>query len=498
MKHGLGAWISFPVFLVLLVFPIGTFCMFRLTSDWYVSRESKKRVEHAIDFVRREAEEVAGFRTDGADLSQEMAQSSAAEMLKRIRKRMKKQPAHVAILVFDTRLETVYASFSAIQTGTDPLAQEWRQLLEDGSLLPGQITRVEIKGDPYVAELYEVKTDRRIRGKYFIVYERIADVSRLLLETGGLLLLITTLLFSLSAAAAWAIARRIERPVKELCSYTQMMGKGYGELAQKRYEIRELEQLRTSFVDMEKRLKESQKEKEQIFQGISHDLRTPLVSIIGYADGIQRGIMPDPGKAAGIILEESQRMERMVEDLLTLSKLDSNSWSDKKVRLPLEEFLEEETEILQGMAVENGKEIVFLGMGKEEASDGRHAGKTCRIEADTGLLTRVFQNVASNCLRYAERQVKVRIDSFDGWAKVFVEDDGPGIEETEAAYIFERDHCGKKGQFGLGLAMAKSGMEHLGGTIEVENKKPPEKGAIFCLCFPLLAEERMDGWGKEQ
>lgn len=483
MKYGVGTWIMIPVFLVLVLFPSGTFCIFSLTSDWYMSREAYKRVERTADYVQMEAEEISGFLGDETDGDKTAAQDESVEMIKRIRKRMRKQPVHISLIAFNSRLKETYSSTSNTQSERNPLSPEWRQLLESGALIPGEITQVTINGNPYVAKLYEIKTKYPIRGKYFIVYERIADVSQLLFETGGLLIMITSFLFLVSIAAAWFIAKRIEGSVKELCVCTQRIGNEYGELEKKQYKIRELEQLRTSFVEMEKRLNESQKEKEYIFQGISHDLRTPLVSIIGYADGIHRGIMPDTQKASQIILEESQRMKRMVDDLLTLSKLDSNSWSDKKVLLPLEEFLEEQTEILQGMAAESGKNIVFV------ESEDFHIRKTYMVEADTELLTRIFQNVVSNCLRYAESQVLIHIDCLNQWVKVFVEDDGSGIEETERAHIFERNYRGKKGQFGLGLAMAKSGMKHLNGTIEVENKKLPEKGAIFCLSFPLVIRQ---------
>lgn len=495
MKYGVGTWIMIPVFLILLLFPLGTFGIFRLSSDWYMSREAYKRVERSVEYVQKEAEEISGFLGDEADYQKTAAQNESVEMIKRIGKRMRKQPVHISIIAFNSRLEETYTSTS--NTDTNPFSLEWKQLLEKGELIPGEITQVTLNGNPYVAELYEVKTKYQIRGKYFIVYERIADVSQLLLETGGLLMMITLFFFLISIIAAWLIAKRIETPVKELCICTQRIGNGYGELENKQYKIRELEQLRTAFVDMEKRLNESQREKEYIFQGISHDLRTPLASIIGYADGIHRGIMSDTQKASQIILEESQRMKRMVDDVLTLSKLDSNSWSDKKVLLPLEEFLEEQTEILQGMAVENGKNIVFMESEKEDeknkTSEGFYIKKTYMVETDTELLTRIFQNVVANCLRYADHQVLIHINCLNEWIKVFVEDDGSGIEETERAHIFERDYRGKKGQFGLGLAMAKSGMEHLNGTIEVENKKLPEKGAIFCLSFPPVELERNNG-----
>jgi two-component system sensor histidine kinase CssS len=476
MKIGVRTWIMIPVLLLLLVFPVGTFGIFSLTSDWYVQQQASRRVERAAEVIRTEAEK-----------------NASEEMIRRIGFRMKNQPAFVRVLAFDSNYTKSYSSSSSSRSGRRGEETEWRQLLEDGKLISGQIQKVTVGGNPYLAELYVVPSGNPIPGKYFVVYERIADVSELLDETGGLLLGITAILFLISAAAVWWIARRIERPLRELCVYTARVGDGTGEqeqkkasireLEQKEYSVRELERLRVSFLQMEERLEKTQKEKENIFQGISHDLRTPLASIIGYADGLHRGIMTDVSKASGIILEESKRMKRMAENILTLSKLDSNAIGDQKIRLSLGDFLEEQTEILQGMAVKQGKTLL---LADEENEDKE---KSCLVDAEPELLIRIFQNVIANCICYAEANILVHMDCRDGWISVFVEDDGPGIDEADLPHIFDRDYRGSGGRYGLGLAIAKAGTEHLGGTINAENKKPPQHGAVFCLRFPRTDTE---------
>lgn len=168
----------------------------------------------------------------------------------------------------------------------------------------------------------------------------------------------------------------------------------------------------------------------------------------------------------------------MVDDILTLSKLDSNSFGDRKIRLSLRDFLEEQTEILEGMADREGKTIRFVD------ADNAFDEKACLIEADPELLIRIFQNVASNGIRYAERKVLVRMDCLEEGIQVFVEDDGPGIAGEDLPHVFDRDYHSPNGRFGLGLAIAKAGMEYLSGTISVQNKKAPQHGASFCLAFP--------------
>ena len=484
MKVGVRTWIMIPVLLILLVLPIGTFGIFSLTSRWYVEQQARQRIERVADYISTNAEEDTDFSADGekADGSEK---SASEELIRRIGIRLKNRPLHVSVVAFDSEFRKTYSSTMALRTKLSAQETEWQQLLKTGGLISGVIQNELVDGSPYLVELCEVPSENSIPGKYFVVYERIADVTELLQEAGGLLLCITAVLLLISAAAVWWIARRIVLPLQELCAYTAKVGDGTRELKQKEYPIWEIEQLRTSFLQMEERLEETQREKEHIFQGISHDLRTPLMSIMGYADGLQRGVMTDVSRASGIILEESRRMKRMVDEILTMSKLDSNSWSDQKVRLSMGDFLEEQTDILQGMAAKQAKHVILA-----DAETDTQAGDL--IEADPELMIRIFQNVVSNCIRYAQENVLVHMDCQDGWVRVFVEDDGPGITEDDLPHIFDRDYHGHNGRFGLGLAIAKAGMEHLSGTISAESKKPPQHGASFCLCMPLAeaAEER--------
>lgn len=105
------------------------------------------------------------------------------------------------------------------------------------------------------------------------------------------------------------------------------------------------------------------------------------------------------------------------------------------------------------------------------------------IRGDEEKLLRAFSNVLSNCIRYAESNVTIESKlTLNEKVKVTISDDGPGINEKDLPFIFERFYKGKKGDFGLGLAISKNIIEKHKGTIYANNSN---KGAVFTIELPI-------------
>lgn len=242
------------------------------------------------------------------------------------------------------------------------------------------------------------------------------------------------------------------------------------------YSVRELEMLKNAYNRMESKLRESQREKEFFFQNISHDLRTPLASIIGYAQGIQCGVMTDCHKAAGIILSESMRMMSLTESILTLTKMDCHELKLHMAEIDLEEFLEQRLDALSGMA--GGEKLKMEPQGLQ-----------LYVRADPDLFGRIVENIISNCIRYGKHEVTVRCERDKELAVILIEDDGTGFCTEEIPRAFERFYQGKGGGFGIGLSVVQAGMEYLGGHVEIGNRKPPEHGAFYRLTLPCVTSE---------
>ena len=256
-----------------------------------------------------------------------------------------------------------------------------------------------------------------------------------------LLLLITVFCLMLSAVVIWFVARSISRPIEMLSDKAEAIGGGDYEPINDRFGTFELEELKNSINHMAVELKASEETTISFFQNASHDLKTPLASISGYAQAIECGLAEDTKKAAGIILSESKRMTDLVNSILTISKLDNRTLKLDSVDIYLNEFLEDQAQIFAGGT---RKKIIIYGELPE-----------LKVEADPGLLTRIVQNIIS------------------------------GISEEELPHIFERFYKGEKGGFGLGLSIAESGIIYMGGSITAENVKPPRHGARFIMRLPL-------------
>lgn len=204
------------------------------------------------------------------------------------------------------------------------------------------------------------------------------------------------------------------------------------------------------------------------FENASHELKTPIMNIEGYAEGIYTGVVENDEEAAQIIMEESERMKRLVNEILCLSKMESGqlqmNWSAVDVK-----------ELLYFCMEEVKKECE-----KKEICLKLEAERILEIQGDEKWLERTFCNILQNAIRYAKKNILMSLKCSKKHIVVEIRDDGDGIAQEDLPYIFERFYVGKGGNTGLGLALAKQVVLLHGGKITVENNN----GAIFRIIFP--------------
>lgn len=275
--------------------------------------------------------------------------------------------------------------------------------------------------------------------------------------------------------AIWLASRlsaRVTRPVDELCRLTEEIGSGEFPVPSRVHkdDILELYILKESIGDMSARLKGYDKAQKAFLQNASHELKTPLMSIQGYAEGVMSGVVPDVKHAAQIIHSESKRLGDLVEELLTLSRIESQTYMMEFVQLDLGNILKEYVQRLGGLAAKQEREIKLVLPDKPMV-----------VAADDTLLSQAVINTVSNCLRYARKAVVITLNEKNNYAVIRITDDGDGIAEEDLQHIFERFYKGKGGNYGLGLAIAKSAVECMGGSIRAGNC---ETGAIFEIELP--------------
>ncbi len=274
----------------------------------------------------------------------------------------------------------------------------------------------------------------------------------------------------ISYFVAFKVSKNITEPISKLNAYAKQIGKGEFVKIPPDNSSLELNQLSSAMSVMSLDLKEKEQATTLFLQNSSHELRTPLMSVQGYAEGIMTGVFADNVKAAEVIHSESKRIAALVDELLTLSKIENKTQTRQLIDYNLPDLIKQFVFKLQGYALQENKEIML-----------KCEQEFIPVQADETLLLQVINNVLSNAVKYAKSNVTVQVSTLNRNALIRISDDGEGISPSDLPHIFERFYKGKNGNFGLGLAIAKSAVEYMGGKISASNSN----GAVFEITLPL-------------
>ena len=215
---------------------------------------------------------------------------------------------------------------------------------------------------------------------------------------------------------------------------------------------------------------EKEAERQQtFFQNASHELKTPLMAIQGYAEGIQAGVM-DTGSAAEVILKESDRMTELVEELLDISKIDMGRQQLALSEMDVRELLYDSIRAVEPAAAGG---IAIVPDFPEEP---------VMLSCDDTRLRRAVTNILSNGVRYARSELRLTCRADKRHVTIRIQDDGNGIAEADLPHIFDRFYMGRSGKSGIGLALTKEIVHLHRGTIRAYNG---ETGAVFEISIPV-------------
>ena len=246
---------------------------------------------------------------------------------------------------------------------------------------------------------------------------------------------------------------------------------------------RELEAATAELKTANEQLKEIDRMKDDFMSSVTHELRTPLASIRAFSE-----ILYDDPKVAlderrrflGIIVDETKRLSRLVNQVLDLAKIESGhaEWREEAVDLGM--LIKQALAVTEQLITEKG---VRLECEMPE--------KPCIVTGDTDRLMQVLVNLLSNAVKYApdqDGQIGVILSRSQGQYRVRVWDNGPGIAPADLEHIFEKFRQASGGEdkpigTGLGLPISRRIVEHLGGRIWVESVE--RKGATFIFELPV-------------
>ncbi|HTW09516.1 MAG TPA: HAMP domain-containing sensor histidine kinase [Acidimicrobiales bacterium] len=302
--------------------------------------------------------------------------------------------------------------------------------------------------------------------------------------------------FALASAATVVVAllaadrlgRRLARPLKRTEEVTSRIAAG--DLAARvqisQREGHELVSLANSVNQMAASLARAQRTQRQFLMSVSHDLRTPLTSIRGFAEALADGTATNVEHASDIILSEARRLERLVADLLELAKLEAGTFNLNCMAVDLSEVVAEGAQAFEPAAD---------GLGLRVELDTAPAG-TAMCQADPDRLAQVVSNVVENALKYARSTVRVSTacpaldrQGATGQAVLYVEDDGPGIAPEDLDKVFQRlfqsaSAASRKLGSGLGLAIVEELVSAMGGRAWAESPLGQHGGTRMVIALP--------------
>ena len=312
---------------------------------------------------------------------------------------------------------------------------------------------------------------------HMVMYMDMTDVTLLAKNLNLVLMVIIAIAVAVAGCVTLWMSNRISRPIRALSDFAEAIGRS--DFTPRAIECQDRELLELSDVMNHSAAKLDRYDKEQkaFFQNVSHELRTPLMSMRGYAEGISVGVFDDDKIAAGVIIQETDTLTKMVEELLYLSKMDNITEPNNSVALDVREVLSSCAEALRGVALHENTALEY---------DFDDADVT--IFGAEKPLERAFSNLMSNGLRHAHTKLTLRCHVKDGEAVLQFEDDGDGISGEDMPQVFDRFYKGRNGKHGIGLSIVKAVIAQHGGSVIAQNRQN-ETGALFIVRLPVVKSD---------
>jgi signal transduction histidine kinase len=274
--------------------------------------------------------------------------------------------------------------------------------------------------------------------------------------------------------------RRMFTPLDELFRASERVANGDYSVRVQEKGPPEVHSLMKSFNSMAERLQVSDQQRRNMLADISHELRTPITVIQGNVEGMLDGVYPADEARLKSIIEETQILSRLVDDLRTLALAESGALRLKREPTSVAELIRDAVSGFETPMKEKGVRIVTLSDAVEDAN------------IDPQRVREVLNNLLSNALRYTPRGGEILVRLTETGSDVLgarnvtisVEDSGPGIDPAILPHVFDRFYkSSDSGGMGLGLSIAKYLVEAHNGKIWAESEVG--KGATISFTIPV-------------
>jgi len=370
------------------------------------------------------------------------------------------------ITIFSDDLLVLYSEIADFSTDVYVSWEDILPLLENQRTIFSSIGLEENRG--FI--LVQIKT-QSIKDKFFPFF-----IHALV----GIIVVILLIIFAVCMSVITTL--NITRSVKVLENATRRIAYGELDLSVDVKGSNEIISLTNSLNKMRYTLKENELRRSRFIMGITHDLKTPLALIKGYAEAIEDDILDDPtsrAQAAEIITTKADQLEQMINDLINYVRMETGEWRMQWIHVNFSRFLQNAVKALS-MDVEllHHKLVADIVLPEDII-----------ISMDEKLIYRAIENLIHNAVRYSKEGSTIRFAAFlaEKGVELIISDSGLGIDKDDLPHVFEIFYRGSSSRreqgMGLGLAVVKWVVDYHGWSISVLSEK--DKGTIFTITIPV-------------
>lgn len=287
----------------------------------------------------------------------------------------------------------------------------------------------------------------------------------------GAVLMIVLIVSIVSLLMTLYLGRKLTNPIYKLVDLSNKIA---NKALDERVEIKtgdELEVLGNAMNQMAKELVRKDLEQKQFYEHVSHDIKTPLTVISGYAEGINNGIFDDDREALDTIVEECGLLKKQIEDVIYLSQLETTKKLYEPIEVDLNDLMIEVLNKLESLTVVQDIDVIF------------DPKEPIRLYMDYDKMRRVLMNILSNCIKYTKDQISVELISEHQSAFIYIKDNGPGFDKDLLNNPFSGLYKGNKEGNGIGLMIIKKIVDGHKGEVLLSNGE--DGGAVYQIELPL-------------
>jgi two-component system, OmpR family, sensor histidine kinase CssS len=443
--------ISTPVITMIVIIPMVIMVLFNVGARLYVNRQTALELSNVVNNIRSWSSEV---------LNEDEPFDGNIPRLTLIRNALQisRFSMNTEIVIVNDRDRVIFPRDYSDTFLSEALISRALENVDEEN----EVTRFRSGGRSYMFIYEELSSSP---SNYRVLFLASAASADGLIRMMNFILIVILLVSTLIAiAVVLSVSKKISQSINDAVKAIDQVALGKWVSVDVYSDTVEIDALISGMNRMSGQLDKSEQMQRSFLQNASHELRTPLMSIQGFAEGLRQGIFVDSVDIGGRIADESVRLRDLVDQLLTLSRIQSGEFSADMRMLNVNGCIHDVLLKFEGLAAVANKQLIF----DQALSD-------VMVLADENLLSMALSNLLSNALRYAKSTVSIQVKAVQNTVLVQVRDDGRGIDAADLPHVFERFYKGKHGHFGLGLAIVRSCMDLMKGEVVAYN----DSGAVF-------------------